>query len=156
MADATGGAPEVDVVDLDAAEAGGTVAPAGTEGNAGGADVVDLSEGEDVPRLPKQARTLPDGRVSLPLAKPVTLSFRRGADVRAETFDALTFRRLTGADMRAVMAAGNEAAIVAMQRSSDLSVVKFNAVFDRMDAADVSAASEVVGFLVTGGRTTGR
>lgn len=148
------GAATMVVVDLE--EDAPAAAARGEPGD--GADVVEPAEGEadDTEGLPKHAVTLPDGRVRLPLLHPVTLRIKRGDQVREERFEAITFRRLTGADMRAISAAGKDGSIVTLQRSSDIAALKFDRLFDRMDGADVFAATQVVGFFLKPGPKTGR
>lgn len=151
MADHAVAVEEV-VVDLD--EAAPPAAPAPAE-----ADVVDLPEGEgpaDAPRLPRQAVLLPDGRVKLPLRYPVMLRMRQAGQVREETYAELEMHRLTGADLRAIMAAGDDAGPMALSRTTRIALARCKALYDRMDAADVMAAVEVVGFFMPAGRTTGR
>jgi hypothetical protein len=139
------------VVDLtEEAPAAGAAAPA--------EDVLVLGdEGPD--GLPVQAKRQEDGSVVLPLRHPVTLRYRRaGTDtVREETVAELRFYRLTGADMRAIAAASQDAMMpVSIARSVRIPEGKFNAIHDRMDAADVTAACLVVGHFLGGGRRTGR
>lgn len=124
------------------------------------ADVVDLPEGEgaaaDAPRLPRQAVLLPDGRVRLPLRYPVTLRMRQAGQVREESYAELEMHRLTGADLRAIIAAGDNAGPTALSRTTRIPLARCQVLYDRMDAADVMAAVEVVGFFMPAGRTTGR
>lgn len=140
------------VVDLteEAPAAGAATAPA--------EDVLVLGdEGPD--GLPAHAQRQADGTIILPLRHPVTLRYRRpNSDaVREEGVEQLHFHRLTGADMRAISAASQEAmAAVAIARSVRIAEGKFNAIYDRMDAADVTAASLVIGHFLGGGRKTGR
>lgn len=121
------------------------------------AEVVELQEEADG-KLPPRAEPQPDGSVILPLDHPVTLAFRRAGspDVREERFERLHLRRLTGADMRAIAAAGENAGVVAIARSARIDQQKFNALFDRMDGADAHAASRVVEHFLGNGRKTGR
>lgn len=123
------------------------------------ADVVELPEGEgaaDAPRLPRQAVLLPDGRVKLPLRYPVTLRMRQAGQVREESYAELEMHRLTGADLRAIIAAGDNAGPTALSRTTRIPLARCQVLYDRMDAADVMAAVEVVGFFMPAGRTTGR
>ena len=122
-------------------------------------DVVELPEGEgaeDAPKLPRQAALLPDGRVKLALRYPVTLRLRQAGQEREETFAELLMHRLTGGDLRAIAAAGDNAFPMTLSRCARIPLAKAVALYDRMDAADVMAAVEVVGFFMPGGRTTGR
>jgi hypothetical protein len=109
--------------------------------------------------LPKHARRQPDGSVILPLLYPVTLRYRTpGATTPTEEHHAeLHFRRLTGADMRAVASApAEDRAVVVIARSAQVKPALMHRLYDRMDAADANAASAVVGFFLGSGRTTGR
>lgn len=147
-------APRDDIiVDLTEGEAG----PAATASDA--ADVVVMAEdGEDAP-LPKRARLQDDGSIILPLLYPVVLRFRnRGNDqVRVERFDEFHFRRMTGADMRAIAAASSGAGpMVTLARSTRVAETKFSPIFDRMDAADIDDAFAVVARFLGTGRKTGR
>lgn len=123
----------------------------------GETDVVELGDG---PALPEGAEALSDGSVRLVLKHPVTLRFRNGrtGEVReGETLDHLVLHRLTGEDMRRISAARAEAMLaVSVARSARRDPVTFDKFFDRMDAADITAAGQVIdGFLGTG-RKTGR
>jgi len=109
--------------------------------------------------LPTQAVRRDDGTILLPLRHPVTLRYRRPGSgaVREEAVAELLFHRLTGADMRAIGAASQEAmTAVAIARAVRIDEGKFNAIYDRMDAVDVTAASLVVAHFLGGGRKTGR
>lgn len=139
------------VIDLDD-EA--TPAPAEQPAEPG---VVDLPDDEGAVRLPPNATLLEGGMVRLVLGHPVTLGFRKGGEVREETFDVFLLRRLNGQMMNAVMAAkdGSQAKVMA-QHSTGISPLKFNAVWDRMDGSDISALADVMGFFLQPGRPTGR
>ena len=140
------------VIDLDEPTAAAAAAAAPAE-----PDVVELPEDEgETPRLPRQAVVLPDGRVRLPLAVPVTLKLRQAGVTREERFTELLFHRLTGVDMRAMMSGGEKASIIAFARATRISQAKFDALFDRMDGADIAAAIQVLDFFLGGGRATGR
>ncbi len=148
---------DAQVVDLDeplaAAAAAAAPAPADT-------DVVEMPEREaepsDAPRLPRQAIEMADGRVRLPLRYPVTLRLRQGGQERSEEFVELLMHRLTGADIRAITAAGDAAGAVSLGRSARIPHAKAQALYDRMDGADIMAVVEVLGFFLPAGRPTGR
>jgi len=129
-------------------------APAG--GNEPG--VVELADdGDDDAKLPPQAVQRADGTICLPLRTPVTLKFKRGADVREETFSEFVFHALNGADMRVITARpATSMTATAIARSTRLPEGKVNAVYDRMDARDVNAAERCVMHFMDGGRPTGR
>lgn len=145
----------------------------------GDAQVVDLVEGEDVPAaplvdadvavipegdgddggLPSRAKLQPDGSVKLPLLFPKTLRYvRAGGEVtKTEEFAELHMHRLTGADMRAIEAAGSGKMVsTGIGRSCRMELGKFNRVYDMMDAEDADAAGRVFAFFVGAGRKTGR
>jgi hypothetical protein len=139
-------AAEVEIADLDEAAA----APA---------DAVPVLAEDDADALPDAAALQPDGSVVLTLHRPVTLRYRApGAQaVQEDTRETLHFRRLTGADMRAItQAAAGDRAVLAIGRSAGIRPALMNLLFDRMDGADVAAAGDVVGFFLGSGRKTGR
>ncbi len=109
--------------------------------------------------LPVGATRAADGSVTLPLRYPVTLKYRDGGsgDVREEHYESFRFRRLTGADLRAI--AGADAAdrqAVAIGRAADVRPALMQRLFDRMDAADAIACGQVVAYFLATGPTTGR
>lgn len=132
---------------------------AGATEQAAAEDVVVVTEdGGEVP-LPKRAAPQNDGSIVLPLLYPVKLRFKRPSsdEVREESFDQLHFRRMTGADMRAISAATAGAGpMVTLARSARIPEAKFSPIFDRMDAADIDDAFAVVSRFLGTGRKTGR
>ena len=120
-------------------------------------DVVQLAAEADTETLPKRAVRNADGTVTLTLAYPVVLKFRKGqGEVTEERYEQLVMHRLTGADMRAISAASRETlTTVAIARSTRLSEGKMAAVFDRMDGSDALAAGQVVSAFLGNGTTTG-
>lgn len=122
-----------------------------------GAGVVD--EDAELGELPARAIRNPDGTITLPLRKPVTLTIRnsRGGE-RAETHEKLTLRDLTGADFRAIQAASPAAqGIVTLARSTGIREAVMNALYDRMVAADiVDAAACAFSFLGDGAKAKTR
>lgn len=126
---------------------------------AAGPDVVVVAEDGDEAPLPKRAVLQDDGSIVLPLIYPVTLRFKRPSSdqVREESFDQLHFRRMTGADMRAIAAAtAGAGSMVTLARSARIPEAKFSPIFDRMDAADIDDAFAVVSRFLGTGRKTGR
>lgn len=120
-----------------------------------GAVVID--EDANGGELPAHAVRQPDGSVLLPLRHPVTMRWRSQAGTREEVFSELRMRRLTGADMRAIQSTSEDAApIVAIGKSAGIELGRMAPLYDRMDGADVSAASQVVGYFLGSGRKTGR
>lgn len=123
----------------------------------GNADVVD----EDVnplDKLPPHAVTNVDGSVTLPLLYEKELQIRKDGKVRTTKYTELTFHRLHGADQRAIASTAEDSqAVVAFARSTRISQAIMNALFDRMDAADIAAAGQVLNsFLSTSRTRTGR
>ena len=145
----------VTIIDLPAEGASAVVADAPVPETA---EVVDIAEDKAASALPPRAVLNEDGSITLTLAYPVVLKFRRArGDIREERLDHLVLHRLTGADMRAISAASRETvSTVAIARSARMSEHKMNAFFDRMDGADVVAAGEVVGHFLDSGQKTGR
>ncbi|RFC63603.1 hypothetical protein DYI37_11395 [Fulvimarina endophytica] len=131
----------------------------------GKAPVVSSSEDEDVidedadldpsDRLPKRAVQNSDGSVTLPLRFPRTLKTKKGGRVRERQFTDLVFHRLTGADQRAIAAASAESQdVTAFARSTRLNQAVMNALFDKMDIADVADGGRVLNnFFASGTRT---
>lgn len=119
-----------------------------------------IREDEDEDALPAHAVQLDDGRVRLPLLHKAEVTYRKASkgEVHREVYRELTFRRLTGADMRAIMSAGKgaEPVIVAMARSAGIHMPIMQLLYDAMDGADVSAAAQVVSYFLGNGPTTGR
>jgi hypothetical protein len=121
-------------------------------------DLVEIGEGEDDTQgLPKAATEQGDGTVLLRLAQPVRLKFKRGGVVREEAFEALTFHRLTGADMRVIAQAERGMVdVTAIARSTRMDLGRMNALYDRMDAADTVSCGRVVAHFLGAGTKTGR
>ena len=116
-------------------------------------------EEDAAPELPKRAALQPDGSVMLTFRFPrmVKRSAGNGAAVREETFEQLHMHRLNGADMRAISTAvEGSRAVVAIAKSSRLHEAVIKVLYDKLDAADANAASEVVGYFLDTGRKTGR
>lgn len=120
-------------------------------------DVVDLPEdGAAPPALPSQATLLSDGNVRFRLRKPVTLTVRKAGRETDEVVDELVFHCMTGADLRAMQAGGENGPYVGLARSARMGQVRFDAVFDRMDIADCTAALKVLDHFLGDGLKTGR
>ena len=122
-------------------------------------DALPVIADDDAPRLPKRALLNPDGSVTLTLRTPVTVAYRTqgAATPMEERFAHLTFQRLTGAHMRRISDAERaDQAVTAVGLSTGVRFALMSLVFDRMDAADVRAVSEVMGFFLDSGPTTGR
>lgn len=122
-------------------------------------DVVELRDDDEDGGLPPQAVLGEDGSVLLPLARPVSLKFRSGqaGTVREERFEELRFHPLTGADMRVIQAQKQDNIMpTAIAKSTRLHEGKMNAVYDRLDARDATAAQLVVLHFLGNGQKTGR
>jgi hypothetical protein len=123
-----------------------------------GDDLVDeTADPADV--LPKRARRNVDGTVTLTLEYPQTLrvSQRGGEAIREERYTELVFHRMNGADLAAIAAASKESQLkVSVMRSLRLNQAVVAKLFDKLDAADASAACEVAGFFLGSGGRTGR
>ena len=119
------------------------------------ADVIeDIDPGD---RLPDNAVQNADGSVTLKLLYPQKLRIRKGEKVREENYEQLTFHRLNGADQRAIAAASDSMLnVVAFSRSTRISQGIMNALFDLMDAADISAGAQVFSHFLGSGRKTGK
>lgn len=119
--------------------------------------VVIAEEGDEVDPLPANAVLQPDGSVILTLRFPVALKWKREGsdDVRIEERRTLHMRRLTGGDMRAVMAAGQGHAVpTGIAKSCRMQQGVFNKLFDMMDGADAGAAAQVFSFFLDAGAPT--
>jgi hypothetical protein len=130
------GAPAEGIVDLDAPETG------------------------SISSLPERARKLPDGRVALVLAVPITLRVKRGGKEEDEVTRELTFRPIVGADLRQVAKLDGWDATAMMvhlltapagtpRRLTEI-------LLDAMSMTDFGAVSDVIGFLSGSGQRTGR
>lgn len=129
------------------------VAAAATEADA---DVVD-EDVDPLDRLPPHAKKNKDGSVTLPLKFPRDVHVRKDGKVRTNSYVQLVFHRLTGADQRAIGAAKEEdMTVVAFARSTRISQAVMNALFDKMDGADIAAGGQVLNSFFATGRTTGK
>ena len=131
------GRDEPDLVDL------------GVEGKgtpAADPNLVELrDEAEDEDALPDRAVVMEDGTIELMLLHPVTLRFKKGETTREESFDTLRFYPLTGADMRVIQSQAKDSLLpTAIARSTRIHEGKINAVYDRLDARDATAAQRCV------------
>ncbi|MDU7520203.1 MAG: hypothetical protein E7K72_02215 [Roseomonas mucosa] len=134
--------------------------PVGTLASPGaGEDIVTISEEDDEDALPKHAQLQADGSVVLPLLYPLTLKFKdvKSDKQREETFSEFRMHRLNGADMRIVSGADRgDLALTAIARSTRIHMGKMRPIFDRLDAADTMALSQVVNHFMAPGQKTGR
>ncbi|MBB3947214.1 hypothetical protein GGQ73_003180 [Rhizobium skierniewicense] len=119
-------------------------------------DIINEDE-HPLDKLPPHAVLNKDGTVTLPLAYPKTLRTQKGGKIKETTYDSLTFHRLNGADTRAVSAASEESmSVVAFSRSTKITQVVMNALFDRMDAKDINDSAKVLNHFLNNGPKSGR
>ncbi len=119
-------------------------------------DIVD-EDIDPADRLPKHARRNIDGSVTLPLHFPQVVRSRKGDKIRENRFSELVMHRLNGADQRAIAAAAEDMlAVVAIARSTRISQAVMNALYDKLDAADIAAAGQVLNHFLASGQKTGR
>lgn len=119
-------------------------------------DIVN-EDADSLDRLPDRAIPNSDRSVTLPLFIPVTIRSMKNGTVREKHYSSLTFHRLTGKDQRVIGATSNDKlAPVAFARSTRLSQVLMDAIYDKMDAADIADAGRVLNSFLTTGPTTGR
>lgn len=148
-------------IDLDEDQSIGTVTTSGTSTEVideGGAKAVIIDEdGGETDKLPSRAVRNDDGSVTLPLIEAVTITTRKDGKVGERTFESLTFFRLKGADIQAIAAASKENdTVVTFARSTRTMQAVMNAVFDKMDAADIVDGGKVINHFLTSGPRTGR
>ncbi len=119
-------------------------------------DVIDEdADGSD--RLPDQATPNSDGTVTLKLLYPRTLVTKKDGKTRERLYDSLTFHRLNGADQRAIAAAREDMmSVVAIAQSAKISLAVMNVLFDKMDAADIQNAGQVLNHFLSSGRKAGK
>jgi hypothetical protein len=148
-------------IDLDEDQAAGTATSSGTSAEvvdeAGSKAVIVNEDGDETDKLPARAVMNDDGSVTLPLLDPVTITTRKDGKVRDRVFDSLTFHRLKGADIQAIAAASKENdTVVTFARSTRTMQAVMNAVYEKLDAADIMDGGKVINHFLTSGRRTGR
>ncbi|MFC5423587.1 hypothetical protein ACFPOB_29020 [Bosea eneae] len=99
-------------------------------------------------QLPARATLNDDGSVTLALVKPVTLTIRKGDSEKQETYAELTFRELTGADLRLVAQEKDEMkrTILTLARATGMTSIRMNVLFDRLAQRDVGGATAVIAY----------
>lgn len=98
--------------------------------------------------LPARAIRNDDGSVTLPFLRPVVLTIKTQAGVREETVASLTFREMTGLDLRMIAQAPVQMqTVMTMARATNTPPQRMTPLFDRMLARDVAAAAAVISFL---------
>uniref|UniRef100_A0A7C1SXH9 Uncharacterized protein n=1 Tax=Agrobacterium albertimagni TaxID=147266 RepID=A0A7C1SXH9_9HYPH len=148
-------------IDLDEDQGAGAVISSGASTDVideGGTKAVIIDEdGPETDKLPEHAIRNDDGSVTLPLFEPVSITTKKDGKVRERTFESLTFHRLKGADIQAIGAASKESeTVVTFARSTRTLQALMNAVFEKMDAADIVDSGRVINHFLTSGRRTGR
>lgn len=119
-------------------------------------DIIDEDAG-DLDKVPKRAIANGDGSFTLPLLEQVTITTKKDGKIRERVYDSLTFRRLKGADIQAIAATSKESeTVVTFARATGLNQAVMNAVFDRLDAADIVDGGRIINHFLTSGRRTGR
>lgn len=112
--------------------------------------VVEAEDGEEpkAGKLPARATLNDDGTVTLALVKPVTLTIRKGESEKQETYGELTFRELTGADLRLVALEKDEMkrTILTLARATGMTSIRMNVLFDRLAQRDVGGATAVIAY----------
>jgi hypothetical protein len=125
-----------------------------------GANLADDIIDEDVKadsKLPKRARPNTNGSVTLPLFEKVTLTTRKEGKVRERVFTELVFHRFNGADLRAIQATSDaKASIVTFSRSTRISEMVMDKLFDKMDGVDIADGGRIIESFLTSGPKTGR
>lgn len=120
-------------------------------------DVVN-EDADDIATLPRGAEEQADGSVIVTLARSVDLvlkSNERGT--RKETTTSIRFHRLSGKDLTEITSAADKVREkVAFALSARMNKAKMNALFDRMDAADIGRCGQVLEYFLGSGRKTGR
>lgn len=116
----------------------------------GPAVVVESDDGGEpkAGQLPARATLNDDGSVTLALVKPVTLTIRKGDSEKQETYAELTFRELTGADLRLVAQEKDEMkrTILTLARATGMTSIRMNVLFDRLAQRDVGGATAVIAY----------
>ncbi|MGN6777570.1 hypothetical protein [Rhizobium sp.] len=119
-------------------------------------DVVD-ENANPLDTLPEDALRNSDGTVTLPLHFPVTVRTKKDGKIKEKVYQDLVFHRLVGADQRAIAAVSEEhTTVVTFSRSTRINQAIMNAIFDKMDLADVARAGRVLNHFLTSGPRTGR
>lgn len=119
-------------------------------------DIIDEDASADS-KLPKRARPNANGSVTLPLFENVTLTTRKDGKVRDRVFTELVFHRFNGADLRAIQATSDaKASVVMFSRSTRISEMVMDKLFDKMDGVDVADGHRIVMSFLTSGTKTGQ
>jgi Phage tail assembly chaperone proteins, E, or 41 or 14 len=95
-----------------------------------------------------------DGTLTYRLRFPVSVKYRQGSQERQENITELTFRRVTGADLRAIGKFKDDMDIMTtlFTRLSNTNPV----IFDQLDAEDIERATKAISDFFPGVRKTGK
>lgn len=108
--------------------------------------------GDNAARAPQQSKNVVEnanGSKTLPLKFPVTVKLRRDGKEVEEAYKELTFRRMNGADLRAISGIKDEGVLIARVFTRLTGIP--DSVFDALDAEDILGATEIVnGFFPDG------
>jgi hypothetical protein len=142
----------VSIIDEDEADTVGTEAL-----NRAGVPVADEDGSDGSEKLPEGLAAV-GGEYELTLRRAVVLHFKStSGSVREERIERLPLRRLTGADMRAMMSSTRQdGSLLLLERAVTLPERRVVLVLDRMDAADLMRAMACIAFLSGGSPPTGR
>lgn len=150
-------------IDLDEDKEHGTLVASGQsqtiidEGSNGTTVIIDEDGSDELDKLPQRAVVNDDGSVTLPLLESVTITTKKDGKVRERVYDSLTFHRLKGADIQAIANAGKEKdTVVTFGRSTRIMQAMMNAIFDKLDAADIVDGGKIINHFLNSGRKTGR
>lgn len=122
----------------------------------GKSDIID-ADGDPRDKLPDRARKNSDGSVTLPLLYPQTLTLRKDGKVKEENYAELRFYRLRGEDQMAMAnTSEDKQVVVAFARSTRTREMVMEALFKKMDLADIADGGRVLNHFLTSGPTTGR
>ena len=122
------------------------------------ADAVDEAS-DEIATLPRGATENADRSVTVALDIPVTLTIKNSktGGQRQETYEELRFHRLNGAALTEISNANPSVrSRVALAVSARMSKGIMNALFDRLDAADIERCGSVIEYFLGSGRKTGQ
>jgi hypothetical protein len=107
--------------------------------------------------LPKGTKVLDDGSIEFTPRRKVAIKYKSAdGSVREEPYPVLVFRRLKGADLRAVMDyEGKNPGDFLLGKALNVTVAKAGLIFDAADGPDSRAMLDIVSFLSGNGQKTG-
>lgn len=108
-------------------------------------------------RLPKNARKNADGSVTVTLQFPRKVISKKDGKVREREFSEIVMHRLNGADQRAIAGVSEDLMpVISFARATRLPQAVMNALFDKLDMADIAAMGQVINHFLGSGQKTGR